>query len=283
MLAQVTTTPPAACSICGSTRLSSMGSKDFGHSGNDRFAGSRQFADYGIQIAYFRCHHCSLIFTNAFDAWTPDDFKAHIYNADYGLADPPFERERPMRNAQMVAGLWHADKTDLTFLDVGGGAGAMAHYLRDLGVACESSDPFYGGAASSSSFDVVTCFEVLEHVSPPAQKSYLKAISAQLSPRGTVLLSTTILDRDVTVDHWYICPRNGHITLHSAKSLALLAAESGFEVTSVNTDMHLLRRMSCAQLGRERQRMRVLRPGAENVGAEVLCVDARRPECLDGC
>jgi 2-polyprenyl-6-hydroxyphenyl methylase/3-demethylubiquinone-9 3-methyltransferase len=225
-----------------------MGSKDFGHSGNDHFAEARQFGDYGVQIAYFRCSDCGLVFTNALDAWKPADFKAHIYNGDYGLADPPFESERPTRNARMIAGLWHADKAELTFLDFGGGAGAMARCLRDLGVACESSDSFYGVAAPLKRFDVVTCFEVIEHVPHFAQKACLEAISAQLAPGGTVLLSTTILDPTVTVEHWYICPRNGHITMHSAKSLALLAAGSGFDMFSVNTEMHLLRRTPASAL-----------------------------------
>ena len=243
MITFTTQAVPATCSICSSSGILSLGAKDFGHSGNDHFAGSRQFPDYGVAIAYYGCTQCGVVFTNAFDDWTAGDFKAHVYNSQYSLADPPFEHERPERNAQMVTGLWHTDKSRLRLLDFGGGSGTMARRLLELGFDCDTCDSFYGDAAHASRYEVVTCFEVIEHVPHSAQHHCLETIASHLTVDGMVLLSTTVFEPGASLDHWYVCPRNGHITIHSAKSLALLAEKNGFEVFSINREMHLLRRL----------------------------------------
>jgi hypothetical protein len=219
-----------------------MGAKDFGHSGNDHFSGQRQFADYGQRIEYFRCQGCGLMFTPALDDWSPQDFQQHIYNADYVVADPPFSGERSARNAAMVAGLWHRQKDELRLLDYSGGAGGMSAALAKLGIACDSCDPYYGVPAPSKSYPVVTCFEVLEHVPHQDLVPWFKALASHVEPCGTLLLSTEVFGSDISAAHWYLCPRNGHITVHSASSLQLLAASVGLELFSVNAEMHLLRR-----------------------------------------
>jgi hypothetical protein len=219
-----------------------MGAKDFGHSGNDHFTGTRQFAEYGVAIEYFRCGGCGLMFTNAFDAWTPLDFQAHIYNADYAHADPPFTGERSARNAALVAGLWHRDKAALRLLDYSGGAGGMAAALATLGMACDSCDPYYGVPAPARRYAVVTCFEVLEHVPHQDLLPWFAELASHVAADGTLLLSTEVFGSDISTSHWYLCPRNGHITVHSARSLQMLAARAGFEVFSANREMHFLRR-----------------------------------------
>jgi Methyltransferase domain len=234
--------PPLVCSLCGNLKLLSMGAKDFGHSGNDHFVGRRQFADYDVQIEYFRCQGCGLMFTPAFDAWSPQHFAQHIYNADYVLADPPFSGERSARNAAMVAGFWHRQKDGLRLLDYSGGAGGMVAALAQLGIACESCDPYYGAPAPAQTYPVVTCFEVLEHVPHKDQLPWFKDLAQHIEPGGTLLLSTEVFGSDISAAHWYLCPRNGHISVHSTHSLHLLAASAGLKVFSINSEMHLMRR-----------------------------------------
>jgi hypothetical protein len=235
-------TPPLVCSLCAGGHVLSIGAKDFGHSGNDHFMGARQFADHGVQIEYFRCQGCGLMFTPAFDAWSPQDFQQHIYNTDYVLADPPFSGERSTRNAAMVAGLWHRQKDTLRLLDYSGGAGAMVAALAKLGIACDSCDPYYGVPAPAQSYPVVTCFEVLEHVPHQDQLLWFKELGTHIEAGGTLLLSTEVFGSDISAAHWYLCPRNGHISVHSARSLRLLAASVGLQVFSISSEMHLMRR-----------------------------------------
>jgi len=49
----------------------------------------------GIAVAYHRCPACGFLFTPYMDDFTPVDFSARVYNADYHLFDPGFEEERP--------------------------------------------------------------------------------------------------------------------------------------------------------------------------------------------
>ncbi len=238
----VTATPPGRCSICLAPGPVLIGERDFGDNGNDFFAGQRVFEPYGVAIRYHRCGTCRFTFTNAFDAWSAADFKAHVYNDDYPLTDPPFLEERPLRNAQLVAGLWHRDKGRTTVLDYGGGNGRFAALLAQQGLACDSVDLFYAqGQPSQPAYDIVTCFEVIEHVSHSHQIEWFAGLRRQVAATGTLLLSTELLGPADPVDHYYIAPRNGHVSIHSADSLRRLARRFDLDVFSINREMHLLR------------------------------------------
>lgn len=233
---------PSVCSICQASGPTRLGERDFGDNGNDFFAGARVFEPYGVDICYYRCGACGFTFTNAFDDWTPEAFRDHVYNDDYPLTDPPFLEERPKRNAQVVAGLWHRAKGQTTVLDYGGGAGSFAAALADHGLACESTDVFYGSQCPSRvDYSLVTCFEVIEHVPHFRQTEWIGGLRKHLAPDGTLLMSTEVLEANATVDHYYIAPRNGHVSIHSPRSLRTLATKFGLDVYSINHEMHVLR------------------------------------------
>lgn len=59
----------------------------------------------GILVYYRRCVDCKFIFTDAFDDWTAEQFKAHIYNDGYKVVDPDYAETRPLANANMVVPL----------------------------------------------------------------------------------------------------------------------------------------------------------------------------------
>jgi 2-polyprenyl-6-hydroxyphenyl methylase/3-demethylubiquinone-9 3-methyltransferase len=219
-----------------------VGEKDFGHSGNDFFQGTRQFDDYGVSIAYYRCSACGFTFTNAFDSWSRADFRSYVYNEDYCRADPPFETERPQRNAALLSGLWHSAKGQAVVLDYGGGNGALARHLSALGLECHSCDVFYGDAFTTQQrYSIISCFEVIEHVPHRDQGAWFQHLIKRLAPGGTLLLSTELLSATADVHHRYISPRNGHISVHSRQSLGTLAQRFGLTVFSVNAEMHFLR------------------------------------------
>lgn len=236
--------PPAACSLCGAPSPRMLGQRDFGDSCNDAFSTEgRTFPHYGIPISYYRCLGCALTWTNAFDDWTNADFSQFVYNESYIRADPPFTYERPLRHAQIVAGIWHHKKGALAALDYGGGNGAFAAELSKLGVACDSYDPFYGETPPQGRYPIVTCFEVIEHVPHAQQIPWFAELASCVEPEGTLFLSSLLLPPEESVDHYYLSPRNGHISVHSAVSLRRLAARSGFAVSSLNSHIHVLRRV----------------------------------------
>jgi hypothetical protein len=235
---------PMRCSACGSHTLQTLGHKDFGYSCNNHFEGHPQFPEADAPVAYHRCEICQFTFTAALDEWSALDFQAHIYNADYIRADPVFAEIRPLRNAQMVAALWNRALPDTVVLDFGGGDGRFSRHLQAKGYRCHSVDPFHGDDTPEllSSYELITCFEVIEHVPHAGLDAWFTTLLSHLSPQGTVLLSTELLDDDLALSNWYIAPRNGHISMHTQASLKALASRHGLSVFSINHEMHVMRR-----------------------------------------
>jgi hypothetical protein len=56
-----------------------------------------------VPVYYRRCAECKFLFTDAFDDWSIEEFKTHIYNDDYKLIDPEYESARARGNADAVA------------------------------------------------------------------------------------------------------------------------------------------------------------------------------------
>lgn len=234
--------PPTSCPICRADRPPSIGERDFGDSCNDAFTGTRTFPNYGVAIPYHRCDTCGFIFTAAFDGWSDDDYRSNIYNDEYIRSDPPFLHERPLRNALVVAGIWHHDKEGLCVLDYGAGNGSFAAELAKLGVECDSCDLFYGQKPPHRRYPVVTCFDVIEHIPHGQQFAAFAELTSHVEPNGVILLSTLLLNHGSPVEHYYVSPRNGHVSVHSPDSLRRLAANCDFAVTSLNSETHVLRR-----------------------------------------
>lgn len=225
------------CKVCGG-EAPLEGVVDFNKSCEEH-RGIR-FSLAGVAVYYRRCTTCGFLFTNFCDAWLPEDFRQRIYNADYAKVDPDYLVERPKGNTHLVGRLFGASVPSLRVLDYGGGNGTLAAGLRAMNFAAESYDPFDGsGEDKPGPYDLITCFEVMEHVTDP--HGTVLAIADRLAPTGLVLFSTLLLPIDRasgSLDWWYIAPRNGHVSIHTADSLARLWREAGFKTGSFNSGMH---------------------------------------------
>lgn len=236
---------PPPCRICGNKTVF-FGALDFGVSGNDYFAGRRMFADTGVMIEYCRCVECGFLMTPAFGRFTLDDYERFVYNDAYIDADPPFLEERPLRDAQMCSKLLGFCREEASVLDYGGGAGRMARELQKNGFArAESIDPLYqpDRRASFAKADVITSFEVIEHVHD--QHALMTDIRNLLQENGIFIFSTQLQPdniRELGVGWWYVQPRNAHISIHSRESLDRLLTAHGFSWTGLCPDLHLATR-----------------------------------------
>ncbi|TAM85057.1 MAG: methyltransferase domain-containing protein [Candidimonas sp.] len=226
-----------ACKVCGgATRL--YGVVDFNKSCEERNGIWLPLA--GVPIWYRRCEQCRLIFTEAFDDWTPQDFIVNIYNDGYAQVDPDYRIRRPRANAGMVEDM--ARKLGCArVLDYGAGDGAMARLLRTHGIACEAWDPFgrAGSERPAGRYGLVTCFEVFEHTPKPL--ATLRDLARYVAADGVVLFSTLTVDElpDHAVQFWYIAPRNGHVTIHTRASLCALFARIGWQVRHLSDGVHM--------------------------------------------
>lgn len=228
----------AACKCCG-TSAALDGYADFDRDCYGFNAKRSQIR--GIPIPYYRCLACEFAFTDAFDEWSPEDFKANIYNDEYELFDPNYASIRPKRTAELVQHL--ARSRNIRILDYGSGNGLTAGLLRDSGYKNVTEyDPFHGDATkpSQGGFDLVLCIEVAEHVTQPI--ALFAELGQYVSPQGIILLST----KDMSAvpgrwsDDWYVAPRNGHISFYTSRTLQLLANSMGRRHHQLDGFRHLL-------------------------------------------
>lgn len=196
----------------------------------------------GIPIWYNRCERCGLLFTTAFDDWQVSDYQQAIYNQAYERVDPDYVSRRAEQNADMIASMLPGER-EVRLMDYGGGNGTLSRLLQARGLDAHSWDPMNSEPfPQDETFSVVTAFEVFEHTPDPHET--LHEALALLEPEGVLLFSTLLMeqaDRRL-MDHWYIAPRNGHITLHTRRSLAHLFAEHGCQVNHLSNSLHLAKR-----------------------------------------
>src|ERR1700733_931512 len=226
---------PAPCKICsGVAQL--YGVVDF-HKGHDKLPVS------AVPIYYRRCVACDFLFTDAFDCWSDEQFKAHIYNDEYLELDLDYNGPRPHANADVVARLWGKYKTETRVLDFGGGNDMFCARLRANGFpVAVTYDPMVSAHARppEGKFDLVTCFETLEHVPDPVATVALMA--KFVAEPGLILYSTVVQPADFSNQRlawWYVAPRNGHISLFSKRALAALWGQHGYKTFSFTDGIHL--------------------------------------------
>ena len=214
--------PSKPCKVCGNlTRFFDV---------TDFWKGSAYypFGPSNIPVAYYRCDMCEFMFAPLFDDWTEEDLGSNIYNDDYLLVDGEYAEIRPQRIATRMA-KFLAGFEDAHLMDYGSGAGKFAAIMRDSGFKnITSFDPFSKPVRPSGQFDIITCFEVIEHTATPVET--VRDIASLLNSNGCVILGEALQPPDIDVIrcNWRYCmPRNGHISFYTDGTLALLAARAG--------------------------------------------------------
>lgn len=199
----------------------------------------------GEPIYYFLCDGCGFCFAPAICAWPVQKFKDWIYNDGYAEVDPDYLEVRPRANAALLEQAFGEQRDQIRHLDYGGGNGALSAELRRLGWNSESYDPFQDAGvdlASLGRFDLITSYEVFEHVPDP--NALMDTLHDLLKPVGLILFSTLVSDGQVQakqrLNWWYAAPRNGHISLYSSASLQHLAEQRGFFVASFSAAYHVM-------------------------------------------
>lgn len=196
----------------------------------------------GVPVYYRQCRSCGLVFTQHCDEWSPADFAADIYNDQYHTVDPDYVEARPRANATLLNSIFGAHREQLTCLDYGGGNGRLCELLRGFGFRhAQTFDPFDANATRPTGrSQLLTCFEVLEHVPWPHRT--VADMAACIDKDGIAFFSTLVLPAEfpkLGLAWWYVAPRNGHITLYTRDGLAKLWAHHGFRFGSLNDNLHV--------------------------------------------
>lgn len=228
-----------ACPVCAAT-TSLLDVVDFNKSCEE--ARGMYLPLAGVPVYYSLCDQCGFCFAPELHRWSINEFSTRIYNDDYKQVDPDYLDARPRANAQMLAAMFANQVLAIRHLDYGGGNGVLSGELFAAGWDSTSYDPFVDGPlrADLGRFNLVTSFEVFEHV--PDVNHLVTTLASLVDDDGMVLFSTLLSDgiiaRNQRIQWWYASPRNGHISLFSRRSLALLGKKEGFELVSFSPNLH---------------------------------------------
>jgi hypothetical protein len=243
------------CKCCGSREVVDVGAIDFNRSCMDRF-GPRVFPLSQTRVPYYACRRCSFVYTDQMDDWTPDRFKAEIYNADYLKADPPIPgrtdvpiREQPAYAAgSHIADIFEGSQSAIRVLDFGSGGdpGPTGLALRERKFWVCSYDPYRADTSSvpDGRFELIVAIEVLEHCQD--LQGLGKFMQDHLAEEGLLWIQTMLHPHPTPpniLTSWYIAPRNGHISIFSLPSLTTLFREVGINVVMTSIGLFAFKRL----------------------------------------
>lgn len=222
---------PVPCKICQAP-APLFGVQDFNRSCEEQRGKFLPLS--GVPVYYRRCPRCGLIFTDAFDDWSDEEFARHIYNEGYIDIDPEFAIDRPAHNAGLIARTFRGHEESLDVVDYGGGNGWFARQLTSSGFRSATTyDRFHPDHRErpAGTFNLVTTFETIEHMPDPVAGA--ADLVSFLAEDGLIVISTLIQPQDILKERmhwWYAGPRNGHVTLFTYGSLARLFAPLGLKI-----------------------------------------------------
>lgn len=216
------------CRVCGSC--------------TEAFDEARLLGKYSVK--YFLCPSCGFVQTET-PYWLDEAYSDAILDADIGLSS---------RN------VWLSGKVPVilslclprceSFLDYGGGYGMFVRLMRDAGFPFEWFDKYCenlfakGFEKSKDSYDLVTAFELVEHLPNP-----LEEFREILSCGENFLFMTELLpDPPPKVsDWWYYGTYGGqHIAFYTPKSLQYIAEKFQRHYVGCG-NLHLFSRQAVSQ------------------------------------
>lgn len=196
----------------------------------------------GVPVYYAICTGCKFCFAPELCCWDREAYIREIYNEGYRIVDPEYLYERPAANAQMLNNIFGSYLSEVRHLDYGGGNGLLSKKLKGYGWNSLSYDPMETEMqiAENLSFDLITAFEVFEHVPDP--KEIMNELSKLLSKNGIIFFTTEASDGNIVVgkrlDWWYAAPRNGHVSLYSYESLSILGKKNNLMLHNFSNSYH---------------------------------------------
>jgi len=197
-------------------------------------------------VDYFKCPNCDFIQTEK-PFWLNEAYNNAITDLDVGLVS---------RNLAYSVMLEKIIKNNFNskgkFLDYAGGYGLFVRLMRDKGFNFYREDRFCENIFSKNydledvkdknNFEVVTAFEVFEHLENP-----IEDIERMLQYSDTVIFSTELQPNQEikeSKDWWYFTPETGqHISFYSEKTLKYIAERFHFFFFSIG-NLHMMSKSS---------------------------------------
>ena len=207
---------------------------------SDPFGAATVLGKYHVE--YFRCRDCQFLQTET-PYWLDEAYRDAIISTDVGLIR---RNERDARIVSRVLRYLYPDAQRC--VDYGGGYGMFTRMMRDRGHDFAHYDPFCDNLFAagletdlkSERFDVVTAFEVLEHLAEPHQDL------SQLDAAADHWLVSTLTVPSPTPplgQWWYYALEGGqHVALWSDRALQAVASQYQRHLVSTRGGLHLFSR-----------------------------------------
>jgi hypothetical protein len=203
------------------------------------FARAKVLSKYDVN--YFQCVDCGFIQTES-PFWLDEAYAKVINRGDVGLV------ARNIQLSGVVRSLIECSfNPDGEFLDYGGGYGLFVRLMRDAGYDFHYYDKysqenhFAQGLEAlldgNSKFELVTAFEVLEHLVDPVEE-----IKKMLSLSKNLMVTTQMIPSHPPKpeEWWYYGIDHGqHISFYTPKSFSKLAEKLSVNFYSNGSDIHL--------------------------------------------
>lgn len=231
---------PEVCPVCGK-----MGAREF-LQGPDRFHGRKK------RYTLVRCSGCSLVWLSHPPA--PEEMHLHYTNA-YDRLISASGQNAPHRWRERKAALTE-HKHSGALLDLGCSSGSFLESLKgdgwklhgiEMSTECAKiaeaktgAQVFVGNILDASfpreSFDVITCFDVLEHLYEP--RRVMARVGEWLKPGGIFYVLVPNIDSAesrVFGSYWHGLELPRHLFHYSPAALKFLAESAGLQVVSLET------------------------------------------------
>jgi hypothetical protein len=190
-----------------------------------------------LQVAYFECPACGLVQTEN-PYWLEEAYSEAISSSDVGIVSRNISL---IRTTSLVIRAFFNPAG--RFIDYGAGSGLLVRAMRDSGYDFRYFDRYAknvfarGFEAANEQYDLLTAFEVLEHLPEPMQ-----GVTDMLRRSENILLTTEILPshKPAPGQWWYYAVETGqHVSIYSQRSLEYIASRSGIHLTS-HGSLHLM-------------------------------------------
>ncbi|MGB7892069.1 MAG: methyltransferase domain-containing protein, partial [Microcoleus sp.] len=192
-------------------------------------------------VDYFQCSNCRFVQTEE-PYWLDEAYCQPIASSDVGLAFRNLSFSQITQNL-----LFNFFDHQSRFLDYGGGYGLFVRLMRDAGFDfywldkfCQTifAQGFEIDVAANNQFELVTAFEVFEHLVHPIDE-----LEILLTKSRNILLSTELLpESNPKPNEWwyYVLHEGQHVSLYTAKALSLIATKFNLNFYSNGSSLHLL-------------------------------------------